>query len=96
MAVSTAGKEVLFSVADTGPGIPQDQCAHLFDRFWQARNGDTRGVGLGLAIAKGIIDAHGGRIWVESTPGAGSTFFFALKTDENKDAPVAAAREGIS
>ena len=96
MAVSTVGKEVLFSVADTGPGIPQDQCAHLFDRFWQARNGDTRGVGLGLAIAKGIIDAHGGRIWVESTPGAGSTFFFALKTDENKDAPVAAAREGIS
>jgi signal transduction histidine kinase len=70
--------EVLFSVADDGPGIPIESQARLFDSFWQARNGDRRGVGLGLAITKGIVEAHGGRIWVESTVGVGSTFTFAL------------------
>jgi signal transduction histidine kinase len=75
------GVEVVFSVADTGPGIPPEHQAHLFDSFWQARNGDRRGVGLGLAIAKGIVDAHGGRIWVESTVGVGSTFSFALPAE---------------
>jgi signal transduction histidine kinase len=70
--------EIVFRVADTGPGIdPVDQ-PYLFDRFWQARNGDRRGAGLGLAIAKGIIDAHGGRIWVESAVGVGTTFSFTL------------------
>jgi PAS domain S-box-containing protein len=66
-----------FAVTDTGPGIPTDQLPHLFDRFWQARR-DRRGAGLGLAIAKAIVDAHGGRIWAESTPGHGSTFRFTL------------------
>jgi signal transduction histidine kinase/uncharacterized protein YoxC len=75
--------QVVFSVADTGPGIPPEHRPHLFDSFWQARSGDRRGVGLGLAITRGIVEAHGGRIWVESVPGAGSTFSFAL--------PVAAA-----
>ncbi|HEX8271498.1 MAG TPA: ATP-binding protein [Longimicrobiaceae bacterium] len=70
--------EVVFSVADTGPGIPPEHLSHLFDSFWQARSGDRRGVGLGLAITRGIVEAHGGRIWVESVPGAGSTFSFAL------------------
>lgn len=50
---------------------------HLFDRFWQART-DRRGVGLGLTIARGIVEAHGGRIWVESRVGEGSTFSFTL------------------
>ena len=78
-SIENADTEIVFRVADNGPGIhPQDQ-AHLFDRFWQARNGDRRGVGLGLAIAKGIIDAHGGRIWVESAVGEGTTFSFALR-----------------
>jgi PAS domain S-box-containing protein len=72
--------EVLFRVADTGPGIAAQDLPRLFERFWQARQTDRRGAGLGLAIAKGIVEAHGGRIWVESTPGRGSTFFFTIPT----------------
>jgi len=71
--------EVCFSVADSGPGIPPEEVPHLFDRFWQARRTDRRGAGLGLSIAKGLVEAHGGRIWLESTAGAaGSTFHFTL------------------
>jgi signal transduction histidine kinase len=68
---------VAFHVTDSGPGIPEDQIPHLFEQFWQARS-DKRGVGLGLTIAKGIVEAHGGRIWVESVVGSGSTFSFTL------------------
>lgn len=70
--------EVVFSVADTGAGIPAEALPHVFDRFWQARRAKRRGVGLGLAIVKGIVEAHGGRVWVESTPGRGTTFFFTV------------------
>lgn len=69
---------VRFSVSDTGPGIPADQLERVFARFWQADASDRRGIGLGLTIAKGIMDAHGGRIWVESRPGEGTTFHFVL------------------
>jgi len=75
--------EVLFSVKDTGPGIPPEQVPHIFGRFWQARSADRRGIGLGLAIAKGIVEAHSGRIWVESQVGLGSTFYFTLPTMSN-------------
>ena len=71
-------KELRVSVTDTGPGIPEEQRARLFDRFWQARGADRRGLGLGLPIAKGIAEAHGGRLWVESTVGSGTTFNFAM------------------
>ncbi|MDQ3997322.1 MAG: ATP-binding protein [Gemmatimonadota bacterium] len=70
--------EVRLAVIDTGPGIPPDQLPHVFGRFWQARTSDARGIGLGLAIARGIVEAHRGRIWVESRPGEGSTFYFTL------------------
>jgi signal transduction histidine kinase len=70
--------EIRFSVADTGPGIPEDEIPHLFESFWQARAGGGEGTGLGLTICKGIITAHGGRIWVESERGAGATFYFTL------------------
>lgn len=70
--------EVLFWVADTGPGIEAGDMPHLFDRFWQARKVGRQGTGLGLPIVRGIIEAHGGRIWVESQVGVGSTFFFTL------------------
>lgn len=77
-SAEVANSEIVFRVKDSGPGIDPLHQAHVFDRFWQGRNGDPRGVGLGLAITKGIIDAHGGRIWVESALGAGTTFSFAL------------------
>jgi PAS domain S-box-containing protein len=71
--------EILFSVADTGSGIAPESVAHVFDPFWQAAERAGRlGAGLGLPITKGIVEAHGGRIWVESAVGRGSTFFFAI------------------
>jgi PAS domain S-box-containing protein len=70
--------EVRFWVRDTGRGILPEEVPHVFDRFWQARSARRRGIGLGLDIARGIVTAHGGRIWVESTPEAGSTFYFTL------------------
>jgi signal transduction histidine kinase len=73
-----AGDALEVTVRDDGPGIPADALQHIFGAFWQARHADRRGLGLGLAIARGIAEAHGGRLWVESTPGAGSTFVLAL------------------
>src|SRR4051812_2930486 len=66
------------SVADNGPGIPAAQVPRLFGKFWQAKRGDGRGVGLGLAIARGIVEAHGGTITVDSEEGKGTVFTFAL------------------
>jgi signal transduction histidine kinase len=71
-------REVLFQVTDDGPGIPADNVSHIFDNFWQARKNDRRGVGLGLAIAKTLVEAQGGKIWVESHVDHGSTFSFSL------------------
>ncbi|MFZ5477464.1 MAG: ATP-binding protein [Myxococcota bacterium] len=73
-----AGPAVEFAVSDDGPGVPAGHVPHLFDRFWQGRATDRRGVGLGLSIARGIVEAHGGRIWVESEPGHGATFRFTV------------------
>ena len=70
--------QVLFQVTDDGPGIPADNMPHIFDSFWQARKSDRRGVGLGLAIAKTLVEAQGGKIWVESQVDHGSTFSFSL------------------
>jgi signal transduction histidine kinase len=75
--------DVLFWVADSGPGIALEDHPHLFDRFWQARAGGRAGAGLGLPIVKGIVDAHQGHVWVESAPGHGSTFFFTIPTAEH-------------
>ncbi|HEX3157198.1 MAG TPA: ATP-binding protein [Gemmatimonadaceae bacterium] len=73
------GREVRFSVADTGPGIPVESVPRVFELYWHARHsGRRRGSGYGLAIARGLVEAHGGRIWVESTPGVGSTFYFTV------------------
>jgi signal transduction histidine kinase len=69
---------VHFCVRDSGPGIPRDQLPHVFDRFYQGTAGKRRGAGLGLAIAKGIVEAHGRSIFVESDEGKGATFSFTL------------------
>jgi PAS domain S-box-containing protein len=79
------GDEVRFTVSDTGPGIPAEQRARVFDRFWRNKASANAGSGLGLAICKGIIEQHGGRIWVEGREGEGATFVFTLplrSTDE--------------
>jgi PAS domain S-box-containing protein len=75
---ASSDEGILVQVIDTGPGIVPEQLPHIFGRFWQASGTDRRGVGLGLSIAKGIIEAHDGTIWVESEPGKGSVFSFTL------------------
>ncbi len=72
------GKDLRFSVTDTGAGIPADMLNAVFERFWQVGKNDKRGLGLGLYISKCIIDAHGGKIWVESKLGVASTFYFTI------------------
>jgi signal transduction histidine kinase len=81
------GGLVRISVADSGSGIDEVDLPHVFDRFWQAKRSREGGAGLGLAIARGIVAAHGGDMWVESEREGGSTFFFTLPT-----APPAAPR----
>jgi signal transduction histidine kinase len=71
------GPDVHFCVTDTGPGIAKDELPKIFQKYWQGRGGRT-GAGLGLYIAKALVEAHGGRIWVESAPGSGASFFFTL------------------
>lgn len=76
------GDQVRVSVRDDGPGIPAAQTESVFERFWQVGKNDQRGLGLGLYIARGIVEAHGGKIWVESELGRGSTFSFTLLEQE--------------
>lgn len=78
LLADAAEGEVRISVRDRGPGLDPDERSQAFERFWQGRRGDRQGLGLGLAIARGLVEAHGGRIWIESTPGAGATFHFTV------------------
>src|SRR5262249_1958947 len=78
--------EVIFWVTDPGDGIAPEHLPRVFDRFWQATRTGRHGAGLGLPITKGIVEAHGGRIWVESMHGKGSTFSFTIpKASEQRD-----------
>ncbi len=88
-SVSRAGDWATIRVADTGIGIDQDVVDRIFDRFYradEARNRDSGGAGLGLAIAKQLVEEHGGRIAVESTPGKGTTFTVRLPMVRRKAA----------
>jgi signal transduction histidine kinase len=83
VVVSVAVDETTFEIAvtDTGPGIPADEREKIFEEFHQIDSSSTRrkgGTGLGLAISKRIVELHGGRIWVESEPGRGSSFRFVI------------------
>jgi PAS domain S-box-containing protein len=81
--VERCEEEARFCVKDTGPGMKEADLPHIFDAYWQAEHTrSTTGAGLGLAIAKGIVEAHGGRIWAESTPGEGAAFYFTLPKTE--------------
>jgi signal transduction histidine kinase len=82
--------EVLFWVENTGTSISAEHLPHLFDRFWQAKKGEHRGVGLGLPIAKGIVELHGGRVWAESTEGRGTTFYFTVPVASKAEASTPA------
>lgn len=75
---AAAGGEVLVSVADRGPGVEPDELPHLFDRYFRGRAARAQGMGLGLFIVKGLVEAHGGRAWAESAAGEGSTFYVTL------------------
>lgn len=76
--IEPIGREIRFTVTDTGAGIPAEKVTAIFERYWQVASYDRRGLGLGLYISKRIVEAHGGRIWVESAVSQGSRFFFTL------------------
>jgi signal transduction histidine kinase len=84
VSTSRVDGEVLIAVSDTGPGIaPADQ-SRIFEEFQQAESGNgerSEGTGLGLALSRSLVELHGGRIWVESEPGMGSTFTFTLPVE---------------
>jgi two-component system sensor histidine kinase KdpD len=87
--------EVQVEVADTGPGIPPEALPRLFEPFYRVqREGQTaRGTGLGLAVAKGLVEAHGGHIWAENREGGGASFVFTLPLGQPGQAPDEAAEE---
>jgi signal transduction histidine kinase len=75
------GEQVMVAIRDTGIGIPTQDLPYIFDKFYRVKNEDTKlikGTGLGLAIVQSIVEAHHGRVWVDSSPGKGSTFTFSL------------------
>src|ERR1044071_1006982 len=84
---------VLFLISDTGPGIPKEHLNHIFTPYWQAKRAERLGAGLGLPIARGIVEAHGGRIWAESEPGQGTRFYFTLPA---ADVPVNSTEESAA
>jgi two-component system sensor histidine kinase KdpD len=78
VAARAGGDAVEIEIADRGPGVPAQDVNRIFEKFYRAREGEGGGVGLGLTICRGIVHAHGGRIWVENVPGGGASFRFTL------------------
>jgi len=76
------GKFVVFKVRDNGAGISADELPNVFDRFWQSKRTNRSGAGVGLSIARCIVLGHGGRIWIESSPGVETVVRFTLPTKE--------------
>jgi signal transduction histidine kinase len=88
ITLETSGGFAVVSVSDTGIGIASQDLAHIFDRFWRAdkaRSREQGGAGLGLSIAKWIVDIHGGSIDVESQPGKGSIFHLRVPLDQQSE-----------
>jgi signal transduction histidine kinase len=78
VSVREEGNTIVVCVSDHGRGIPREHLSKVFDRYWQGEDAKHAGMGLGLSIAKGIVEAHGGKIWVDSELGKGSAFSFTL------------------
>jgi signal transduction histidine kinase len=100
LRADVGGDEVRVIVRDTGEGISVDEQAHVFERFYRgekSRSRDGGGAGLGLTIARGIVNAHGGRIWIESSPGSGTAFFFTIpRGDRRPEKPAIRESDPIS
>ncbi len=90
---TTSGRDLQVAVRDAGPGIPERDLDRVFDGFCQLQESDARGLGLGLYISRAIIEAHGGKIWATSQPGAGSTFHFTVPGSGAESAATASAFE---
>lgn len=84
---AASGHDLQVAVRDDGPGIPERDLDRVFDGFCQLNDSDARGLGLGLYISRAIIQAHGGKIWATSRPGAGSTFLFTVPRSGPFDVP---------
>ncbi len=89
--------EAIFAVTDDGPGIPEAEQQRIFDRFYRLESGVNGwgGTGLGLPIARAMAELHGGRLWVESRPGSGSTFWLAIPTTQGLETPARSAPPSI-
>lgn len=91
LSMECRDSDIAISVADTGPGIPQEDLPYIFERFYRvdkSRSRTTGGSGLGLTIAKRLVEAHGGQLIVESTPGRGSRFTFTVPSHQKADEPT--------
>ena len=78
VGVESVDQDLCFAVSDSGEGVPADRLSRIFERFYQTHDHDRRGLGLGLFIVESVVEAHGGKVWVESTEGKGSTFLFTV------------------
>jgi signal transduction histidine kinase len=87
LELADGGRKLLFSIADEGPGIPEEEQRHVFSKYYRGSRTKrtTDGIGLGLSIAKSIVEAHGGNIWLSSLPGKGCTFYFTIPVDGARD-----------
>jgi two-component system phosphate regulon sensor histidine kinase PhoR len=86
VTLKAKGPYLVLDVSDNGIGIPLEDQPHVFEKFYRVRNDETAdigGTGLGLSIVRSVVEKHGGRVWVESKPGEGSTFIVLLPTSNN-------------
>src|SRR5262249_18559316 len=82
-----AGDFVDIEIADRGPGVPSADTERIFEKFYRAREAEGGGVGLGLTICRGIVELHGGRMWVDGREGGGATFHFTLPVGDTLAPP---------